>query len=78
MLCVPAVRADVDSVATPPALTEPLPIVVALSLNVMVPVGVLLPDTGVTVAVNVTGVPTAGDGLTELAMVVVVAVGLTT
>src|ERR1700682_2953486 len=66
MLDVPAVRADVNSVAMPPSCAEPLPIVIVPSLKVMVPVGVLPPDTGVTVAVKVTGVPTASDGFGEL------------
>src|ERR1700687_5211671 len=73
MLCVPAVRADVNSVAMPPALSAPLPIVVVPSLNVTMPVGVPPPDSGVTVAVNVTGVPTVSDGFGELPSVVWVA-----
>ena len=75
MLWVPAVRADVDSVAMPPAVSAPLPIGVVPSLNVTKPVGVPPPESGATAAVKVTLAPTS-DGLAELVSVVAVASAL--
>src|SRR6267378_6529910 len=61
MECVPAVRLEVEKVATP-ELSVPVPSVLAPSLNVTEPVGVPeLPDT---VAVKVTELPTL-DGLSD-------------
>lgn len=72
-----AARAEVLNVAEP-ALSAPLPSVVAPSLNVTVPVGVPAPGaTALTVAVNVTVCPKT-DGFTEDIAVVVVASALTT
>ncbi len=63
--------AEVLNVATP-ALSVPVPSVIAPSLNVTVPVAVPLPgDTAATVAVNVTDWPDT-DGLIEDTRVVVV------
>jgi len=58
MECAPlAVIAVVVKVATPEPLSEPVPSWVVPSVNVTVPVGVLLPEDGVTVAVKVTDCP---------------------
>ena len=73
MLCgLPATDNDeLLNVATP-ALSVPVPRVVAPSLNVTVPVAVPLPGaTAATVAVNVTDWPNT-DGFTEDVKVVVV------
>ena len=61
------------NVATPVALSVPVPKEVEPSMNVTVPVGTVVPEAGVTVAVNVTDCP-ACDGLSEVVSVVVVAV----
>src|SRR4030095_5084823 len=63
MLCVPAASADVEKVETPAPFNAPVPSVVEPSLNVTVPAGIPPPPEGVTVAVKVTDVPTAIDGL---------------
>jgi hypothetical protein len=67
-----AERAEVEKVAVPPAVSGPVPIEAAPSLNVTVPVGV--PEPGlftVTVAVNVTPCPnTDGFGADSKAVVV--------
>ena len=55
MECEATDRDDVENVATPPALRVPVPIVVAPSRKVTVPVGV--PPGPVTVAVKVTDWP---------------------
>jgi hypothetical protein len=59
----------VVNVAAPEPFNVPVPIVVAPSLNVTVPVGV--PELPVTVAVNVTGEPTAAGFALEVRVVVV-------
>ena len=57
-LLLPAASADVVRVATPEPLSVPVPMVVALSMKVTVPVGVpVAGDFATTVAVNVTGCP---------------------
>jgi hypothetical protein len=69
MLCVPASRDDVVKVALPLAATVPVPIVVAPSRKVTLPLGGVAvagqPAPGQTVAVNVTGWPkfTGFDGV---------------
>src|SRR5712691_5334280 len=61
MECVPAVKLEVENVATP-ELSVPVPSVVAPSLNVTEPVGVPeLPDT---VAVKIIELPTL-DGFSD-------------
>jgi len=52
MECVPIERPGTESVAMPLALSVDEPTTVAPSLNVTVPVGVPVPDEGVTAAVN--------------------------
>jgi hypothetical protein len=52
MVCVPTERPEVEKEATPLALTAEEPRVVVPSRNVTVPVGVLVPETGLTLAVN--------------------------
>ena len=69
--CVPSVSAEVVNVATP-AESAPVPITVAPSLKLTVPLGV--PAALVTVAVNVTACPTL-LGLSDEASAVVVAPG---
>lgn len=64
-------KPDVVRVATPPPLSVPVPSVVAPSLNVTVPVGVDVPDPGVTVAVNVTLWPKTAGFFEETSAVVV-------
>ena len=83
MLCEPTASAGMRgklegtvSVATPLALSVPVPRVVEPSLNVTVPVGVPVPLVGLTVAVKVTFCPTV-DGFGLEVMVVVVAMLLT-
>src|SRR5438552_18726686 len=74
MLCVPALRAEVVRVACPLPSSGPLPMLLALSKNVTVPVA--LPDPGATtetVAVKVTGWPKREGLLFELTDVVVLA-----
>jgi hypothetical protein len=72
MECAPAVRLTVVKVATPEPFKVPVPIVVAPSLNVTVPVGVGAPTTvPATVAVNVTGPPTVDGFALEVSVVVV-------
>ena len=68
MLWLPTVSELVAKVATPEPLRVPLPMVVAPSLKVTVPLGVPLPP--VTVAVKVTDCPKT-DGLAELVTTVV-------
>ena len=71
MECGPGAREEAANVATP-ALSAPVPSVVAPSLNVTVPVAVPLPGaTAATVAVNVTPCPNT-DGFAEDVTVVVV------
>jgi hypothetical protein len=70
MECVPAVRADVLSAATPLPFRTPVPSVAAPSLNVTVPVGV--PPVDVTVAVNVTDCPNVDAFGADVSVVVVV------
>ncbi len=67
---------DEDVKVAKPELSVPVPIVVAPSLNVTVPVGVTEPDTCVTVAVNVTDCPNT-DGFVDEVTVVVLPVVLT-
>lgn len=57
--CAPTASVEVLNVAIS-ELTVPLPICVAPSLKVIVPVGLPDPDFGATVAVNVTGCPVVG------------------
>ena len=52
MECAPTDRFERDSVATPLALSADEPSVVAPSRKVTVPVGVPVPEAGVTVAVT--------------------------
>src|SRR5215470_6354342 len=52
MLCVPTARAEVDSVATPLALSGDAASNVVPSRKLTVPVGAVVPDAGTTVAVN--------------------------
>lgn len=54
---LPAASVDVDRVATPEELRAPVPMVVVPSAKVTVPVGVVVPEAGATVAVKVTLVP---------------------
>ena len=61
------------NVATPELFSGTVASVVEPSLKVTEPVGVALPEFGVTVAVNVTDCPTV-EGFTELVSVVVVSV----
>ena len=66
-MCVPALRAEVVRVACPLPSSGPLPMLLALSKNVTVPVA--LPDPGATtetVAVKVTGWPKIEGLLFEL------------
>jgi hypothetical protein len=53
MECCPAERFVVENDAEPP-IRPVVPSVVPLSLNVIVPVGVPVPEDGATVAVNIT------------------------
>src|ERR1700722_4335116 len=53
MVCGPAESAEVENVATPAALSVPVPSEVEPSRKVTVPVGFAVPLAGVTVAVNV-------------------------
>ena len=69
--CRPCVRAVVANVAFPVASSAPVPSVVAPSRNVTVPVGTVVPEAGVTVAVKVTDCPTV-DGLADDVTAVVV------
>jgi hypothetical protein len=55
--CEPTERFVGEKVATPLALTGDEPRLVLPSLNVTVPVGVPVPDAGVTLAANVTFCP---------------------
>jgi hypothetical protein len=66
--CVPAVSAEVASVATPLLFRDPVPSAVAPSKNVTVPVGV---PGAVTVAASVT-VPPATEGFTSAVSAVAV------
>ena len=68
---VPTLSAEVVKVATPPTRV-PVPIVVAPSRNVTVPVGV--PPPLVTVAVKVTGVSAAAGLADEVKAVAVVVI----
>ena len=69
--CWPVAKVDVARVATPEEFSMPVPRVVAVSLKVMIPVGMLGPVV-VTVAVKVTVEPaTAGFALEANAVVVV-------
>ena len=52
--CVPTASVEVENVATPEPLSVPLPMVVEPSMKFTLPVGVPLPDCGVTVALNIT------------------------
>ena len=66
------VSAVVENVATPEPLRVPVPMVVAPSLKVTLPVGVpVAGETGLTVAVNVTDWPYV-EGLADVVTVVVV------
>jgi hypothetical protein len=56
--CGPSASVEVANVATPAPFNIPVPSVFAPSMKVTVPVGTLLPRLCVTVAVNVTFVPT--------------------
>src|SRR5205807_2737289 len=68
--CVPAVKDEVERVATPlPFKATGAPMLAPLSLNCTVPVGVPAPE--VTVAVKVTLCPKL-DGLTEESRAVIV------
>ena len=58
MECAPTANEDALYVATPELLSVAAPRVVDPSLNVTVPVGVGVPEAGVTVAVKVTPAPT--------------------
>ena len=69
--CVPAARVVVVNVATPLAFKVPVPKVAVPSRNVTVPVGTLLPDFGVMVAVKVTLCPLLMEVAEELSTVVV-------
>ena len=69
MLCPPPAKDDVAKLATPELLSVPEPKTVDPSLNVTVPDASVIGE--VTVAVKVTDWP-ATDGLTEVAIVVVV------
>ena len=64
-------KAEVERVATPAPFSVPVPSVVAPSLKVTVPVGVVGPVTCATVADSVVGWPKS-DGFTELVSVVAV------
>jgi hypothetical protein len=66
---VPALKAAVEKVALPPESVA-VPRVLELSRYVTVPVGVPLPETGLTVAVNVTVWPKT-DGFNDEVTVVV-------
>jgi len=72
MVCVPAVRADVVSVATPEELRVPVPSAVAPSSKVTVPVGIGAPAAGVMVAVNVRLAPRLALALDAARAVLVV------
>ena len=73
MECGPGAREEAANVATP-ALSAPVPSVVAPSLNVTVPVAVPLPgDTAATVAVNVTDCPNTDGFEDDVTAVVVLA-----
>ena len=61
----------VVSVATPAAFKAPVPICVDPSKNVTVPVGIPMPEAGVTVAENTTLAPTFAVGLGLVTIVVV-------
>jgi len=65
---VPATRLEVESVATPLALSAVVPRAEAPSMNVTVPVA---PEDGLTVAVNVTCCPYADGFRNEVNAVVV-------
>jgi hypothetical protein len=70
---------EVEYVAWPVPFNVPVPRVVVPSLNVTVPVGMPVPEAGVTFAVNVTLVP--ATGVVEEALIVVevaTAAGFTT
>ena len=72
--CAPVASAPVENVVWPKPLSVPVPMVVAPSLNVTVPVGV--PPEPLTVAVKVTDWPNA-LGSSEEVIAVVVLLGLT-
>lgn len=63
MPCVPALRLDVDNIATPLPFNGELPSEFIPSRKVTVPVGVPVVE-GLTIAVNVTDCP-SGDGFAE-------------
>src|SRR5215475_9531052 len=73
--CAPTASVLVVIAAVPPDSATGLPRLAPLFMNCTVPVGVPVPPTGATAAVNVTGTP----GSTELALTVrVVVVGVST
>jgi hypothetical protein len=69
--CVAVASDDACSVATPALLRLPVPMDVAPSRNVTVPVGSVTPDAGVTVAVSVIGCPKTAGFANETSTVVV-------
>jgi hypothetical protein len=70
--CVPAVSAEVASVAAPLLFSDPVPSAVVPSKNVTVPVGVPVPGAiAVKVAVSVT-IPPATEGFTSAVSAVAV------
>ena len=73
MLWDPAVSDEVLNVATPEALSAPVPRVAAPSLKVAVPVGLAAPATPVIVAVKVTLAPVIAGFDDEITAVVVLA-----
>lgn len=74
MLCDPTDREEVENAAMPVLSNVAVPSVVgglvSVSLNCTVPVGTIDPEDGITVAVNVTELPTV-DGFSEDVIVVV-------
>ena len=79
--CDPAASEEVANVATPEALSVPVPSDVEPSLNVTVPVGVpVLPAAFDTVAVNVTCCPVVavvGAAVTAVVVVIPIAISVT-
>jgi len=71
--CVPTERFEVDNVATQLALSADEPRVLLPSRSVTVPVGVPVPEDGLTVAVNVTCCPRTegfGEDVSEVVVLI--------
>jgi hypothetical protein len=76
--CIPTARFEVVNVATPEPFSVPVPSVLVPSMNVTVPVGVVPPVGGTTVAVNVTLLPTVMLLAVVISVVVLVPIAAVT